>query len=93
MASLPSQEQGCSAAPAAEITTPGSRNGDCTISPASPDDNQCDLVIIHFNDVYEVASRKEEPVGGAARYKTCFLQDVCVCVCVKKHTFKSSPLY
>jgi hypothetical protein len=27
----------------------------------------CDLTILHFNDVYDVDPRPEEPVGGAAR--------------------------
>ncbi|XP_038621776.1 mannosylglucosyl-3-phosphoglycerate phosphatase-like isoform X1 [Tachyglossus aculeatus] len=36
-----------------------------------------DLVVLHFNDVYEVESRSEEPVGGAARFATA----------VKKFTF------
>ncbi|XP_030620769.1 5'-nucleotidase-like [Chanos chanos] len=28
------------------------------------------LTILHFNDVYEIESRHEEPVGGAARFAT-----------------------
>ena len=28
------------------------------------------LSIVHFNDVYDVQERKNEPVGGAARFKT-----------------------
>ncbi|XP_072461140.1 mannosylglucosyl-3-phosphoglycerate phosphatase-like [Notamacropus eugenii] len=30
----------------------------------------CDLTILHFNDVYDVDPRVEEPVGGAARFAT-----------------------
>ncbi|XP_061464580.1 trifunctional nucleotide phosphoesterase protein YfkN-like [Rhineura floridana] len=41
-----------------------------SLSPESPEESQSDLVILHFNDVYEVESRKEEPVGGAARFAT-----------------------
>lgn len=26
------------------------------------------ITILHFNDVYEIEARSEEPVGGAARY-------------------------
>lgn len=32
---------------------------------------QNDLVILHFNDVYNLEPQKEEPVGGAARFVTC----------------------
>ncbi|XP_030423844.1 5'-nucleotidase-like [Gopherus evgoodei] len=32
------------------------------------DESQSDLVILHFSDVYEVESRHEELVGGAARF-------------------------
>lgn len=40
------------------------------------DDLSCDssaepevvLTILHFNDVYEIEARAEEPVGGAARW-------------------------
>jgi len=28
------------------------------------------ITIVHFNDVYNIESRKQEPVGGAARFKT-----------------------
>lgn len=28
------------------------------------------LLILHFNDVYELSPRKQEPVGGAARFAT-----------------------
>jgi len=28
------------------------------------------LTIIHFNDVYNIEPRDNEPVGGAARFKT-----------------------
>lgn len=28
------------------------------------------LTIIHFNDVYNIEPRDEEPSGGAARFKT-----------------------
>ena len=28
------------------------------------------LLILHFNDVYEIESRDKEPVGGAARFTT-----------------------
>uniref|UniRef100_A0A8C0GFN6 Ecto-5'-nucleotidase n=1 Tax=Chelonoidis abingdonii TaxID=106734 RepID=A0A8C0GFN6_CHEAB len=46
--------------------------GDVGMEPLLPqeqgDESQSDLVILHFNDVYEVESRQEEPVGGAARF-------------------------
>ena len=29
------------------------------------------LTIVHFNDVYNIGEREKEPVGGAARFKTC----------------------
>lgn len=29
------------------------------------------LAILHFNDVYNIEGRETEPVGGAARFKTC----------------------
>lgn len=29
------------------------------------------LTILHFNDVYNIEGREREPVGGAARFKTC----------------------
>ena len=29
------------------------------------------LTILHFNDVYNIEGREKEPVGGAARFKTC----------------------
>lgn len=29
------------------------------------------LTILHFNDVYNIEGRDREPVGGAARFKTC----------------------
>ncbi|KAJ6669886.1 hypothetical protein lerEdw1_000435 [Lerista edwardsae] len=49
----------------------GNKNvGGTTLDPGSPDESPSDLVILHFNDVYEVESRKEEPVGGAARFAT-----------------------
>lgn len=32
---------------------------------------QNDLVILHFNDVYNLEPQKEEPVGGAARFVSC----------------------
>lgn len=43
--------------------------GAASLGPGSSEESPSDLVILHFNDVYEVESRKEEPVGGAARYK------------------------
>ncbi|XP_014352103.1 trifunctional nucleotide phosphoesterase protein YfkN-like [Latimeria chalumnae] len=42
-------------------------------SPTSAGCSQTDnpaLTILHFNDVYEVEARTEEPVGGAARFAT-----------------------
>ena len=27
------------------------------------------VTLIHFNDVYNIAAREQEPVGGASRYK------------------------
>jgi len=32
------------------------------------------LTIIHFNDVYNIESRSQEPVGGAARFMTAVSQ-------------------
>jgi len=32
------------------------------------------LIIVHFNDVYNIASRETEPVGGASRFKTAINQ-------------------
>nr|XP_015221588.1 PREDICTED: trifunctional nucleotide phosphoesterase protein YfkN-like isoform X2 [Lepisosteus oculatus] len=32
------------------------------------------LTILHFNDVYEIEAREEEPVGGAARFATALKQ-------------------
>uniref|UniRef100_UPI00398EC83B mannosylglucosyl-3-phosphoglycerate phosphatase-like isoform X1 n=1 Tax=Pristiophorus japonicus TaxID=55135 RepID=UPI00398EC83B len=32
------------------------------------------LTILHFNDVYEIQSRSEEPVGGASRFATALKQ-------------------
>lgn len=32
--------------------------------------NQNQLVILHYNDVYNVEPRPTEPVGGAARFLT-----------------------
>lgn len=29
------------------------------------------ITILHFNDVYNIEGREKEPVGGAARFKTC----------------------
>nr|XP_008260488.2 trifunctional nucleotide phosphoesterase protein YfkN isoform X1 [Oryctolagus cuniculus] len=43
------------------LNTSGDRPGD--VGPY-------DLTILHFNDVYEVDPRPEEPVGGAARFAT-----------------------
>ena len=34
---------------------------------ASPNDS---LLILHFNDVYNIDARDSEPVGGAARFQT-----------------------
>lgn len=31
------------------------------------------LTILHFNDVYEIEARSDEPVGGAARYFRMFI--------------------
>jgi len=28
------------------------------------------ITLVHFNDVYNIESREEEPVGGAARFTT-----------------------
>lgn len=58
------QEQGGS--PFSTAAGPGDKDSP---SPCSEllDESQSDLVILHFNDVYEVESRQEEPVGGAAR--------------------------
>ncbi|ESO03811.1 hypothetical protein HELRODRAFT_80178 [Helobdella robusta] len=42
-------------------------------SGSSVDPSACNikkLYLIHFNDVYNVESRKQEPVGGAARFTT-----------------------
>ena len=33
-----------------------------------------ELTIVHYNDVYNVDSREEEPVGGAARFVTAVKQ-------------------
>lgn len=30
------------------------------------------LIILHFNDVYNVEARDQEPCGGAARFSTLF---------------------
>ncbi|CAM2114073.1 mannosylglucosyl-3-phosphoglycerate phosphatase-like [Caretta caretta] len=59
------QEQGGS--PFSTAAGPGDKDRP---SPCSEllDESQSDLVILHFNDVYEVESRQEEPVGGAARF-------------------------
>jgi len=38
-------------------------NGSVVITSAS-------LTIVHFNDVYNIESRSQEPVGGAARFMT-----------------------
>jgi len=32
------------------------------------------LTIVHFNDVYNIESRSQEPVGGAARFVTAVTQ-------------------
>ena len=32
------------------------------------------ITILHFNDVYNIEERSEEPVGGAARMKTALKQ-------------------
>jgi len=32
------------------------------------------LTVIHFNDVYNIESRSQEPVGGAARFMTAISQ-------------------
>lgn len=37
--------------------------------PAPPREDS--LTILHFNDVYNIEGRDKEPVGGAARFKTC----------------------
>ncbi|XP_062310718.1 trifunctional nucleotide phosphoesterase protein YfkN-like isoform X1 [Osmerus eperlanus] len=41
-------------------------------SPAVPSCKEPEVVltILHFNDVYEIEARSEEPVGGAARFAT-----------------------
>ncbi|XP_024050518.1 uncharacterized protein LOC112103131 [Terrapene carolina triunguis] len=59
------QEQGGS--PFSAAAGPGDK---VSPSPCSEllDESQSDLVILHFYDVYEVESRQEEPVGGAARF-------------------------
>uniref|UniRef100_A0A8D0LB87 Ecto-5'-nucleotidase n=1 Tax=Sphenodon punctatus TaxID=8508 RepID=A0A8D0LB87_SPHPU len=64
-----SQEQGCSFS--ASDTVVGTGDGS-SLSPGLelPDESQSDLVILHFNDVYEVESTEEEPVGGAGVFKT-----------------------
>jgi len=38
-----------------------------TITPSAAQGPKGDLVIAHFNDVYEIGENKQEPVGGAAR--------------------------
>ncbi|KAG6940961.1 hypothetical protein G0U57_011445 [Chelydra serpentina] len=65
MEPLSPQEQGGS--PFSAAAGPGDKDSP---SPCSEllDESQSDLVILHFNDVYEVESRQEEPVGGAARF-------------------------
>ncbi|XP_054842673.1 trifunctional nucleotide phosphoesterase protein YfkN-like [Eublepharis macularius] len=69
MEDLSAQEEGCSSLSSDFIS--GTKNDDTPrFDPASPDEGQIDLVILHFNDVYEVESRKEEPAGGAARFAT-----------------------
>ncbi|XP_042547049.1 snake venom 5'-nucleotidase-like [Dipodomys spectabilis] len=55
----PPQSSGLEAEPA--LVTWGERPGDL---------GPCDLTILHFNDVYDVDPRPEEPVGGAARFAT-----------------------
>jgi len=42
-------------------------------------ENYCDcslatITIVHFNDVYNIESRSQEPVGGAARFVTAVSQ-------------------
>jgi len=32
------------------------------------------VTIVHFNDVYNIESRNQEPVGGAARFATAVMQ-------------------
>ncbi|XP_053156537.1 snake venom 5'-nucleotidase-like isoform X2 [Hemicordylus capensis] len=69
MEDLLSQEQGCSSA--CSDTGAESKNGGSTsLNAECPDESQSNLVILHFNNVYEVESRREEPVGGAARFAT-----------------------
>ncbi|XP_077203337.1 snake venom 5'-nucleotidase-like isoform X2 [Paroedura picta] len=69
MEELSTQDQGCSSL-SSDILS-GTKNDDSPgPGPSSPAEDQSSLVILHFNDVYEVESRKEEPVGGAARFAT-----------------------
>ena len=37
-------------------------------------DTTSELHILHFNDVYNVEERDQEPIGGAARFKTALTQ-------------------
>ena len=34
------------------------------------EDFQGQITILHFNDVYNIEEKQNEPVGGAARFKT-----------------------
>lgn len=54
------------------VAAPHSTKRDEKLSPRTRgkqlgDMDSYDLTILHFNDVYDVDSRSEEPVGGAAR--------------------------
>lgn len=56
--------------PAGGVTSPSDASG-LGVSPpgvvgSASDD--CDLFIVHFNDVYNIEPREKEPVGGAARF-------------------------
>lgn len=48
-----------------QLTTPTSP------SPSRQQEAKDSLTILHFNDVYNIEGRDKEPVGGAARFKTC----------------------
>jgi len=43
-------------------------------SRAVPSQPSQTLTIVHFNDVYNIESRSQEPVGGAARFVTAITQ-------------------
>ncbi len=62
---LPSFLQSSSPAPSSPSSPPAASS----TLPASVD--QDSLSILHFNDVYNIEGRDKEPVGGAARFKTC----------------------